>query len=259
MMTMVVQDCTRWTGTVNGWRRGAAAGCRDPAADRPGGPAAVRGLRVRRDDRRGDRGRGRGRGGHHLQGVRHQGGHRARAAGPHRRRGRHGQLRRAHRGRDQPRRADPAGRARRTAACTNAAATSSPCSAQAPRSMPPSPTSTPEASAGTSRRRRALDDQHAGSRRCPGPRPDHHPGHAKPKLRSIRQAISGLGWAFTVVAGWRSGYFEVSGIAVPMSSKACRWTLVGSVSIAMVSWVPVYRTWLRVKVARCSSRPRKLR
>jgi hypothetical protein len=61
-----------------------------------------------------------------------------------------------------------------------------------------------------------------------------------------------------VVAGRRSGYFEVSGIAAPMSSKACRWTLVGSVSIEM-SRVPVYRTWLRVKVARCSSRPRKLR
>ena len=44
-----------------------------------------------------------------------------------------------------------------------------------------------------------------------------------------------------------------------MSSKACRWALVGSVSIAMVTWVPVYRTWLRVRVARCSSRPRKLR
>jgi hypothetical protein len=44
-----------------------------------------------------------------------------------------------------------------------------------------------------------------------------------------------------------------------MSSKACRWVLVGSVSIAMVTWVPVYRTWLRVRVARCSIRPRKLR
>ena len=62
-----------------------------------------------------------------------------------------------------------------------------------------------------------------------------------------------------MVAGRRSGYFEVSGIAAPMSSKACRWTLVGSVSIGMVTWVPVYWTWLRVKVARWSSRPRKLR
>src|SRR6266581_4549664 len=61
------------------------------------------------------------------------------------------------------------------------------------------------------------------------------------------------------LAGWRSGYVKVSGIAVPMSWNACRWALVGSVSIGMVTWVPVNRTWLRVKVARCSSRPRKLR
>ena len=42
-----------------------------------------------------------------------------------------------------------------------------------------------------------------------------------------------------------------------MSSKACRWALVGSASIAMVTSVPVYRTWLRVSAARCSIRPRK--
>ena len=35
-----------------------------------------------------------------------------------------------------------------------------------------------------------------------------------------------------------------------MRWKACRWAAVGSVSIAMVTWVPVYRTWLRVSVAR---------
>ena len=69
----------------------------------------------------------------------------------------------------------------------------------------------------------------------------------------------GLTWDFTGLAGWRSGYFKVSGIGAPMSSKACRWVLVGSASIAMVTWVPVYRTWLRVSVARCSIRPRKLR
>jgi len=80
-----------------------------------------------------------------------------------------------------------------------------------------------------------------------------------PKLRPIRQAILGLTWDFTAADGWRSGYFKVSGIGVPMSSKACRWALVGSASIAMVTSVPVYRTWLRVSVARCSSRPRKLR
>jgi hypothetical protein len=65
-----------------------------------------------------------------------------------------------------------------------------------------------------------------------------------------------------VFCRWPGGvlatYFKVSGIAAPMSSKACRWALVGSASIAMVTWVPVYRTWLRVSVARCSSRPRKL-
>ena len=90
-------------------------------------------------------------------------------------------------------------------------------------------------------------------------RPGLRPGCSKPKLWPIRQAISGLTWAFTGLAGWRSGYVKVSGMAVPMSWKACRWALVGSVSIGMVTWVPVYRTWLRVKVARCSSRPRKLR
>ncbi len=81
---------------------------------------------------------------------------------------------------------------------------------------------------------------------------------AKPKLRQVWQPISGLTWAFTGLAGWRSGYVKVSGIAVPRRVKASRWALVGSVSIGMVSWVPVNRTWLRVKVARCSSRPRKL-
>ena len=43
-----------------------------------------------------------------------------------------------------------------------------------------------------------------------------------------------------------------------MSSKACRWALVGSASIAMVTWVPVYRTWLRVTVARWFSRPTRV-
>ena len=87
-------------------------------------------------------------------------------------------------------------------------------------------------------------------------RPD---GTYKPKLRPVRQAISSLTWAFTGLAGCRSGYVKVSGIVAPMSWKACRWALVGSVSIGMVTWVPVNRTWLRVRVARCSSRLRKLR
>jgi hypothetical protein len=80
-----------------------------------------------------------------------------------------------------------------------------------------------------------------------------------PKLRPVRQGVLGLTWAFTGSAGWCSGYFKVSGIAVPMRWKACRWAVVGSVSIGMVTWVPVNRTWLRVKVARWSSRPRKPR
>ncbi len=61
------------------------------------------------------------------------------------------------------------------------------------------------------------------------------------------------------MAGWRSGYFKVSGIAAPRSSKACRWALVGSASIGTVNSVPANRTWSRVRVARCSSRLRKLR
>jgi hypothetical protein len=42
-------------------------------------------------------------------------------------------------------------------------------------------------------------------------------------------------------------------------SKASRWVLVGSASMGTVAWAPANRTWLRVRVARCSSRPRKLR
>ena len=48
-------------------------------------------------------------------------------------------------------------------------------------------------------------------------------------------------------------------MAAPMSSNACRWVLVGSASIGTVMLVPANRTWLRVRVARCSSRARKLR
>jgi integrase/recombinase XerD len=81
----------------------------------------------------------------------------------------------------------------------------------------------------------------------------------KPKLRAVWQVIPGLTWRFAGLAGRRSGYFKVSGIAVPSRWKAWRWALVGSVSIAVVTWVPANRTWLRVRVARWSSRPRKLR
>ena len=81
---------------------------------------------------------------------------------------------------------------------------------------------------------------------------------AKPKLRPVRWAIPGLTWCSAGLAWWRSGYFKLSGIGTPMSVKASRWALVGSASIGTVAWAPANRTWLRVKVARCSSRPRKL-
>jgi len=82
---------------------------------------------------------------------------------------------------------------------------------------------------------------------------------AKPKLRLIGRVISVLAWGFPVRAGWCSGYVEVSGIGVPIRSKACRWVLVGSVSIGTSAGAPANRTWLRVRVARWASRPRKLR
>ena len=113
----------------------------------------------------------------------------------------------------------------------------------------------PDRRTATRRHATTWEKRRRGSSRS---RPDAN-AQVKPKLRPIRQAISGLTWDFTAVAGWCSDYFKVSGIGAPMSSKACRWALVGSASIAMVTWVPVYRTWLRVSVARCSSRPRKLR
>jgi hypothetical protein len=82
---------------------------------------------------------------------------------------------------------------------------------------------------------------------------------ASPKLRQVRRAIPGLTWCFAGLAGWCSGYVKVSGMAAPMRLKAWRWALVGSVSIGTVTWVPVNRTWLRVRVARWSIRLRKLR
>jgi hypothetical protein len=36
-------------------------------------------------------------------------------------------------------------------------------------------------------------------------------------------------------------------MAVPRRVKASRWVLVGSVSMGMVTWVPVNRTWLRAQ------------
>jgi hypothetical protein len=81
----------------------------------------------------------------------------------------------------------------------------------------------------------------------------------RPKLRPVRWVTLGLNWCFSGLAGCCSGYFKVSGIGTPRSSKASRWALVGSVSIGTVAGAPANRTWLRVKVARWSSSPRKLR
>ena len=72
----------------------------------------------------------------------------------------------------------------------------------------------------------------------------------KPKLRPVRQVISVLICGFAGLARCRSGYVKVSGIGTPIRSKAWRCSLVGSVSISTVAWVPVNRTWLRVRVAR---------
>ena len=92
-----------------------------------------------------------------------------------------------------------------------------------------------------------------------GPDTWYEPRGTKPKLRPVRHAISGLTWCFAGLAWWCSGYVKVSGIAAPRRLTASRWAAVGSVSIGTVTWVPVNRTWLRVKVARWSNKPRKLR
>jgi hypothetical protein len=84
-------------------------------------------------------------------------------------------------------------------------------------------------------------------------------GASNPKLRPVRRGVVFVTWYFAGSAGCCSGYFKVSGTGTPIRSKASRWMLVGSVSIGTVAWVPAKRTWLRVRVARCSSRPRKLR
>ena len=52
---------------------------------------------------------------------------------------------------------------------------------------------------------------------------------------------------------------RVSRMAAPMSSKAWRCSLVGSVRTGTVAGVPGKRSSLRVRVPRWASRPRKLR
>ena len=69
-----------------------------------------------------------------------------------------------------------------------------------------------------------------------------------------------LACAFALSAAACPDYLRrVSGIAAPMSSKAWRCWLVGSVRTGTVAGVPAKRSSLRVRVARWASRPRKLR
>jgi predicted ATPase len=82
---------------------------------------------------------------------------------------------------------------------------------------------------------------------------------ANPKLRLVRQSILILTWYFAGLGGWCFVYFKMSGIGTSRSSKASRCALVGSASMGTVAGVPAKRTWLRVRVARWSIRPRKLR
>ena len=100
------------------------------------------------------------------------------------------------------------------------------------------------------------DPQAPRQAQSPGP---HRPHDLSPKLRPVRRVISCLTWCFAGLAGWRSAYVKVSGIGVLSRLKASRCVPVGSVSMGTVTWVPAKRTWLRVSVARCSSRPRTLR
>ncbi len=80
-----------------------------------------------------------------------------------------------------------------------------------------------------------------------------------PKLRGVWQPSAALACGFADARGGCPGYlFRVSGMGAPMRSKACRCSLVGSVSMGMIAGVPAKRTWLRLRVARWASRPRKL-
>jgi hypothetical protein len=53
----------------------------------------------------------------------------------------------------------------------------------------------------------------------------HRPDGTKPKLRTIRQVISGLTWVFTGLAGWRSGYVKVAcnpDVSQPAAAWKCK-------------------------------------
>src|SRR5665811_1950785 len=68
-----------------------------------------------------------------------------------------------------------------------------------------------------------------------------------------------LSRGFTVLAVLCSGYFRVSGIGAPRSSKARRWVGVGMASRSNPdSLLPATRRWLRVRVAKWPSRAVKL-
>src|SRR5450759_5181777 len=68
-----------------------------------------------------------------------------------------------------------------------------------------------------------------------------------------------LSRGFTVLAVLCSGYFRVSGIGAPRSSKARRWVGVGMASRSDPdSLLPATRRWLRVRVAKWPSRAVKL-
>ena len=82
----------------------------------------------------------------------------------------------------------------------------------------------------------------------------------RPKLRVVWMPRPPLAWAFAPSLAAVSDYLRrVSGMAVPMSSKAWRCWLVGSVRTGTVAGVPAKRSSLRVRVPRWARSPRKLR
>ena len=82
----------------------------------------------------------------------------------------------------------------------------------------------------------------------------------RPKLRVVWMPRPPLACAFVPIAAVCPVYLRrVSGMAAPMSSKAWRCWLVGSVRTGTVAGVPAKRSSLRVRVPRWASSPRKLR
>ena len=89
--------------------------------------------------------------------------------------------------------------------------------------------------------------------------PDELETTPSPKLRGLRRGNPQLSWGFVVFGCGCSDYFRVRGMVALRRSKAWRWSAVGSASMGTSVVVPAMRTWLRVRVARWSSRPPKLR